>query len=377
MPASADSTPISTTSPSLQQDSPKHPSLRKRRIHPEHPSRPDRQSQDTDLLNEEPLSSDNDEGETPDDSENEPSSLEVIREGNDDDLGTYLREIGQWKLLTAPEEIALFTQIEHAKREHDRAKHLNVAPDPRILNEGSLAKRRITEANLRLVVSIAKKYRGRGLSLLDLVQEGNIGLLRAIEKFEYTRGFKFSTYAIWWIRQYITRAISDSARLIRLPVHYGEAVNRMRKAEHRLFQELGRTPTITELASALGTSDKNILQMKEHFALPESLDAPLGEEGEMSRYDTLIDEEPSIEDQVQHQNMREMLETALGTLTLRERTVLELRYGLDEDGNGGSRTLEEVGKCLGVTRERARQLEVKALQNIRRSSRAHQLKMFL
>ncbi len=301
------------------------------------------------------------------------SALEEI--GTDDSVNMYLREIGRVPLLNAEEEVRLAQMMERGKEELARAELLNVVPDRQIMRDSKEAQRRLIEANLRLVVSIAKKYNGRGLNLLDLIQEGNTGLMWAVEKFDYTRGYKFSTYATWWIRQSITRAIANQARTIRLPVHLGEAINRMIKVSRRLVQDLGREPTNEEIAEQMGMSVEKVREIMRVRSEPISLETPIGDDGESSLGDFVEDPtELAPTDIADRHLLREQIEVALADLTERERKVIQLRYGLVD---GRSRTLEEVGRAFAVTRERARQIESKALRKLRQPSRSRRLKDYL
>lgn len=277
---------------------------------------------------------------------------------SEDSVRMYLREIGQYPLLTGKEEVSLAKRIERG----DKA-----------------AKRRLAEANLRLVVSIAKKYIGRGLSLLDLIQEGNLGLHRAVEKFDYKKGFKFSTYATWWIRQAITRAIADQARTIRIPVHMVETINRYMRTQRELQQELGREPTHEELAKKLGVELDKLEHIMKISQETVSLESPVGDEGDSSLGEFIEDKTAiSPEEQAIYQLMKGHVEESLAVLTPREQKILRMRFGLDADeGSGRTHTLEEVGKEFGVTRERIRQIEAKALQKLKKHEEASKLKDYL
>jgi RNA polymerase primary sigma factor len=293
----------------------------------------------------------------------------------DDPVRMYLREIGRVPLLTAEEEVRLAQLMERGKQERLRADRLKVQPSRRIIMEGEEAQKRLTEANLRLVVSVAKKYIGRGMNLLDLIQEGNIGLIRAVEKFDYAKGFKFSTYATWWIRQAITRAIADQARTIRIPVHMVETINRLIRISRRLLQDLGREPTSEEIAAQMEISAEKVREIIKVSQEPVSLETPIGEEDDSHLGDFLEDHTAlAPAEAASHQLLKEQVEDVLDSLTERERKVLQLRFGLD-DGRG--RTLEEVGKEFHVTRERIRQIEAKALRKLRHPSRSRKLKDYL
>ena len=271
-----------------------------------------------------------------------------------DPVRMYLREIGKIPLLTPEEEIELAKRVEEGDEE---------------------AKKKLIEANLRLVVSIAKKYIGRGLSFLDLIQEGNLGLIRAVEKFDYRKGFKFSTYATWWIRQAITRAIADQARTIRIPVHMVETINKLIRVSRQLVQQLGREPTTEEIAQALGLPPEKVEDIQRIAQEPVSLETPIGEEEDSQLGDFLEDKEsPNPEEATAGQLLREQLEEMLDELTEREREVLRLRFGLED---GHAHTLEEVGKRFNVTRERIRQIEAKALRKLRHPSRSKRLRDYL
>ncbi len=288
----------------------------------------------------------------------------------DDPVRMYLREIGRVPLLTAEEEISLAKRMERGRLEFQ-----NPCCNRRIVEDGEEAQRKLTEANLRLVVSVAKKYIGRGMSLLDLIQEGNIGLIRAVEKFDYRKGFKFSTYATWWIRQAITRAIADQARTIRIPVHMVETINRLIRISRRLLQELGREPTSEEIALEMQITPEKVREIIKVSQEPVSLETPIGEE-EDSHLGDFIEDHSALApaEAASHQLLKEQVEVVLGGLSERERKVLQLRFGLDD---GRSRTLEEVGREFKVTRERIRQIEAKALRKLRHPSRSRKLKDYL
>ena len=272
----------------------------------------------------------------------------------DDPVRMYLREIGKIPLLSYEKELEL------AKR---------------ILDGDEEAKQELAEANLRLVVSIAKKYVGRGMLFLDLIQEGNMGLLKAVEKFDYTKGFKFSTYATWWIRQAITRAIADQARTIRIPVHMVETINRLIRTSRHLLQQLGREPTPEEIAEEMEISVDKVMEIQKIAQDPVSLETPIGEEDDSHLGDFIQDEDsPAPHDAASYTLLREQLEEVMGTLTPREAKVLKLRFGLED---GKARTLEEVGKEFDVTRERIRQIEAKALRKLRHPSRSKKLRDYM
>ncbi|HIS54002.1 TPA: RNA polymerase sigma factor RpoD [Candidatus Galligastranaerophilus gallistercoris] len=275
----------------------------------------------------------------------------------DDPVRMYLREIGRIKLLTADEEIDLARKI--------------VAGG----NQGAVAKRKLVQANLRLVVSIAKKYVGRGMLFLDLIQEGNLGLIRAAEKFDHERGYKFSTYATWWIRQAITRAIADQARTIRIPVHMVETINKLKKVTRKLAQELARKPTEEELSAEMGISINKLREIIKVAQEPLSLETPIGKEEDSRLGDFIEDKDADAPVKtVAHELLREDLAEVLSSLSPRERDVLRLRFGMDD---GRQRTLEEVGQLFGVTRERIRQIEAKALRKLRHPNRSKRLKEYI
>lgn len=301
----------------------------------------------------------------------ESSFLPDMESSLDDSLHMYLREIGRAPLLTAAEEVRLAQIMERGKMERLRAERLEVVPNRIAIENGKEAQRRLIEANLRLVVSVAKKYIGRGMNLQDLIQEGNTGLMAAVEKFDYTKGYKFSTYATWWIRQSITRAIANQSRTIRLPVHLAETVNRMIKVNRRLLQELGREPTPQEVAEAMGVSVEKVVELMKVSQSPVSLETPISEDSENSLGD-FVEDQTSITpiEGADNQILKEQINKVLESLTERERQVIQLRFGF-LDGQG--RSLEEVGKAFHVTRERARQIEAKALKKLRQLSYAHHL----
>ena len=272
----------------------------------------------------------------------------------DDPVKVYLKEIGRVPLLTPDEEVDLAV---------------------RISNGDEAAKKRLSEANLRLVVSIAKRYLGRGMQFLDLIQEGNLGLIKAVEKFDYTKGFKFSTYATWWIRQAITRAIADQARTIRIPVHMVETINKVKKVSSQLLHANGREPSAEEVAEELDMPVDKVREIMRVAQEPVSLETPIGEEEDSHLGDFIPDDDaPAPADAASHTLLKETLSSVLDSLTPREEKVLRLRFGLED---GRSRTLEEVGKEFNVTRERIRQIEAKALRKLRHPSRSKKLKDFL
>lgn len=311
------------------------------------PENPDEDYDDIPLL----------EKDSDDEKEDEKTTTEIsVPEGVsiDDPVRMYLKEIGKVPLLTSEEEVDLAQRME----EGDEA-----------------AKRKLAEANLRLVVSIAKRYVGRGMLFLDLIQEGNLGLIKAVEKFDYRKGFKFSTYATWWIRQAITRAIADQARTIRIPVHMVETINKLIRVSRQLLQELGRDPTPDEIAKEMGMTEDKVRDIMKISQEPVSLETPIGEEEDSHLGDFIPDDEaPAPAESAAYALLKEQLVDVLDTLTPREEKVLRLRFGLDD---GRARTLEEVGKEFSVTRERIRQIEAKALRKLRHPSRSKKLKDFL
>jgi len=302
--------------------------------------------------------------------------------GGFDPVRMYLKEIGKVPLLTGEQEVSLAKRIEAGVHANERLDDL-VAPlsdEARaslqaVAVDGEIAKKQLTEANLRLVVSIAKRYVGRGMALLDLVQEGNLGLIRAVEKFDYTKGFKFSTYATWWIRQAITRAIADQARTIRIPVHMVETMNKVLRVQRQMLQELGREPTVEEVAAKVELTPDRVRDIQRISLEPVSLETPVGEEDDSSLGDFV--EDPSAiapATAAARALLTEAIEEALEELNDRERAVVRLRFGLDD---GQVRTLEEVGKEFGVTRERIRQIESKTLAKLRHPTRSQRLRDYL
>ncbi|MDQ2865015.1 MAG: RNA polymerase sigma factor RpoD [Candidatus Eremiobacteraeota bacterium] len=286
----------------------------------------------------------------------------------DDPVRMYLKEIGRVPLLSMEQEKSLAMRIEAGELELGR----NGTADSSIVTIGYEAKRQLTEANLRLVVSIAKKYVGRGMLFLDLIQEGNLGLIRAVEKFDYRKGYKFSTYATWWIRQAITRALADQARTIRIPVHMVETINRLIKISRQLLQELGREPSVEEIAEAMALTPEKVREVMKISQEPISLETPIGEEEDSHLGDFIEDQEAvAPAEAASVMLLKEKMQDVLQNLTERERKVLVLRFGLED---GHQRTLEEVGQEFGVTRERIRQIEAKALRKLRHPSRGKALK---
>lgn len=286
--------------------------------------------------------------------EDEPEILHSERGNAEDPVRMYLKEIGRIPLLSSEEEIELAKRMEMGDEE---------------------AKKKLSEANLRLTVSIAKRYSGRGMQFLDLIQEGNLGLIKAVEKFDYRKGYKFSTYATWWIRQSITRAIADQARTIRIPVHMVETMNRVNRTSRRLLQEYGREPTPEEIAVTMNLPVERILEVSKISQEPVSLETPIGEEEDSHLGDFIQDEHvPVPSEEAAHTLLREQLEEVMDTLSDREQKVLALRFGLED---GKPHTLEEVGKDFQVTRERIRQIEAKALRKLRHPTRSKKLRDFL
>ena len=305
--------------------------------------------------------------------------------GTDDPVRMYLKEIGKVNLLTSDEEIQLAQDMDAGNAAKSQLEELEQAGeeiDPQLkaeldkaVKKGERAKQRLAEANLRLVVSIAKRYVGRGMQFLDLIQEGNLGLIKAVEKFDYTKGYKFSTYATWWIRQAITRAIADQARTIRIPVHMVETINKVIRTAHAMVQSLGRDPSAEEIAKEMDMPVEKVEEILKIAQEPVSLETPIGEEEDSHLGDFIQDEGASEPAEAASYNLlREQLVDVLKTLTPREETVLRMRFGLED---GQPKTLEEVGKEFNVTRERIRQIESKALRKLRHPSRSKKLKDFL
>ena len=305
---------------------------------------------------------------------------DAITAGVGDSVRLYLQEIGETDLLTMQEEVWLAKRMERGLLSEARLDEAGLTEGDRLSlladkADGEKARTHLIQANLRLVVSVAKKYVGRGLSFLDLIQEGNIGLMKATDKFDYARGYKFSTYATWWIRQAITRAISDQSRTIRLPVHVGETINRVRKTSHRLQQILEREPTQEEIARAMDISDEKVRQVLDVSRHPVSLEAPVGQEGDAFLGDFIEDQTmPAPIELASQQLLKTQIGDALDKLTDRERKIVVLRYGLED---GRYRTLEEVGREFGITRERIRQIEAKALRKLRHPTFSRKLRGYL
>ncbi|MCC7021696.1 MAG: RNA polymerase sigma factor RpoD [Thermomicrobiales bacterium] len=316
------------------------------------------------------------------------SIKQAERTGNEDDIASgvgdsvrlYLQEIGETDLLTMQEEVWLAKRMERGKLAEEQLLQPDLTAEERAALDadkldGELARAHLIRANLRLVVSVAKKYVGRGLSFLDLIQEGNIGLMKATDKFDYKRGYKFSTYATWWIRQAITRAISDQSRTIRLPVHVGETINRVKKTGHRLQQILEREPTQEEIARAMDVTDEKVRQVLDVSRHPISLEAPVGQDGDAFLGDFIEDDSmPHPLELASQELLKSQICDALAKLTERERKIIVLRFGLED---GRFRTLEEVGREFGITRERIRQIEAKALRKLRHPSYSRKLRGYL
>ena len=305
---------------------------------------------------------------------------QALKAPTNDPVRMYLKEIGRVALLTAQEEVDLAKRIESGLEAADQLKEEGLSDqqwrDFRWQErDGMMAKRHLVEANLRLVVSIAKRYVGRGMAFLDLIQEGNLGLIRAVEKFDHEKGFKFSTYATWWIRQAITRAIADQARTIRIPVHMVETINKLARIQRQLLQDLGREPTADEIATQMELPPEKVREIQKISQEPVSLETPIGEEEDSHLGDFIEDSEAIVPlERASFRLLQEQLESVLHTLSEREKEVIEMRFGLKD---GQPRTLEEVGKKFGVTRERIRQIESKTLSKLRHPSRSQKLRDYL
>ncbi len=298
----------------------------------------------------------------------------------DDTIGLYLKEVGRVPLLTAEEEVELAQRIERGRLAREELARGNVSPRRRqelqlLIEDGWAAREHLITANSRLVISVAKKYMGRGVPFLDLIQEGNIGLIRAAKKFDYRRGHKFSTYATWWIRQAVTRAIADQGRTIRVPVHMGDQINKLLRVQHQLTQRLGRDPSVEELAVALDVTPQKVENMIQVARRPLSLETPTDDEEDSVLGDFIQDEEATAPDETATYNLlREHLDSVLNGLPPREVRILQLRYGLLD---GQAYTLEEVGRKMGVTRERVRQIEAQALSRLRHPAIRRKLREYL
>jgi len=302
-----------------------------------------------------------------------------------DSVRAYLKQIGKVALLNAEEEVDLAKRIEAGLYASERLRQLEVAAEKLplqqrrdlnwIVRDGERAKNHLLEANLRLVVSLAKRYTGRGMAFLDLIQEGNLGLIRAVEKFDYTKGYKFSTYATWWIRQAITRAMADQARTIRIPVHMVEVINKLGRIQRELLQDLGREPTPEELAKEMDITPDKVLEIQQYAREPISLDQTIGDEGDSQLGDFIEDSEAVVAvDAVSFTLLQDQLQSVLHTLSEREAGVVKLRFGLTD---GQPRTLDEIGQVYGVTRERIRQIESKTMSKLRHPSRSQVLRDYL
>jgi RNA polymerase primary sigma factor len=298
----------------------------------------------------------------------------------DDTIGLYLKEVGRVPLLTAEEEVELAQRIERGRMAREELARGNVSPRrrqelQRLIEDGWAAREHLITANSRLVISVAKKYMGRGVPFLDLIQEGNIGLIRAAKKFDYRRGHKFSTYATWWIRQAVTRAIADQGRTIRVPVHMGDQINKLLRVQHQLTQRLGRDPSVEELADSLDVTPQKVENMIQVARRPLSLETPTDDEEDSVLGDFIQDEEATAPDETATYNLlREHLDSVLNGLPPREVRILQLRYGLLD---GQAYTLEEVGRKMGVTRERVRQIEAQALSRLRHPAIRRKLREYL
>ncbi len=316
-----------------------------------------------------------------DDDEDLPAAQVAVAGATSDPVKDYLKQIGKVPLLNAEQEVELAKRIEAGLfAEEKLADSAGLRPDTRldlewIADDGRRAKNHLLEANLRLVVSLAKRYTGRGMLFLDLIQEGNLGLIRAVEKFDYTKGYKFSTYATWWIRQAITRAMADQARTIRIPVHMVEVINKLARVQRQMLQDLGREPTPEELAVELDMTPEKVIEVQKYGREPISLHTPLGEDGD-SEFGDLIEDSEAIQpgEAVSFTLLQEQLHSVLDTLSEREAGVVSMRFGLTD---GQPKTLDEIGKVYGVTRERIRQIESKTMSKLRHPSRSQVLRDYL
>jgi RNA polymerase primary sigma factor len=316
-----------------------------------------------------------------DDDDDLPAAQVAVAGATADPVKDYLKQIGKVPLLNAEQEVELAKRIEAGLfAEEKLAEDLRLASDQRIdlewiADDGHRAKNHLLEANLRLVVSLAKRYTGRGMLFLDLIQEGNLGLIRAVEKFDYTKGYKFSTYATWWIRQAITRAMADQARTIRIPVHMVEVINKLARVQRQMLQDLGREPTPEELAAELDMTPEKVIEVQKYGREPISLHTPLGEDGD-SEFGDLIEDSEAIQpgEAVSFTLLQEQLHSVLDTLSEREAGVVSMRFGLTD---GQPKTLDEIGKVYGVTRERIRQIESKTMSKLRHPSRSQVLRDYL
>jgi RNA polymerase primary sigma factor len=312
-----------------------------------------------------------------------PSVSTMITGATADPVKDYLKQIGKVALLNAEQEVTLALRIEAGLFAEEKWAKLSGAKQKSregreyriIADDGERAKRHLLEANLRLVVSLAKRYTGRGMQFLDLIQEGNLGLIRAVEKFDYTKGFKFSTYATWWIRQAITRAMADQARTIRIPVHMVEVINKLARVQRQLLQDFGREPTPEELANELDMTPEKVVEVQKYGREPISLHTPLGEDGDSEFGDLIEDTEAIVPlDAVANRMLLVALESVLDSLSERESGVIRMRYGL---GDGIPKTLDQIGETFGVTRERIRQIESKTMTKLRHPSRSVTIREFL
>jgi RNA polymerase primary sigma factor len=317
-----------------------------------------------------------------DDDEDLPPARVAAAGATTDPVKDYLKQIGRVPLLNAGQEVELAKRIEAGLFAEEKLAEGRAVPRPghssdleRVAEDGRIAKNHLVEANLRLVVSQARRYAGRGMLFLDLIQEGNLGLIRGVEKFDYTKGYKFSTYATWWIRQAISRAMADQARTIRIPVHVVEIINNLARVQRRMLQDLGREPTPEELAAELDMTPERVIEVQKYGREPISLDTPLGEDGD-SEFGDLIEDSEAIrpDEAVSFTLLQDQLHSVLGTLSEREAGVVSMRFGLTD---GQPKTLDEIGKVYGVTRERIRQIESKTMSKLRHPSRSQVLRDYL